>query len=458
MVSKQIAFSNVSLDKNKAYILYIGEFKHHKLCDFYIKPMRKYYGKAVEIIYIFKNYPPTYFDGSYILINPGLIEAMKKFKRPCFAKIYLKNVNELASNSPYIINLVKKILNNQKDLYISAFKDTPELTLHRKLSNVKLIGPKTKFFDFFDQKIDQREIIEVLGIPQPSWYLAPNRDDLLKLFSNHFKNKKAFVSHLHSHGGHGSFIINSRTQLLDHPNLKKQNRKYLISELINTKLSLAGEAIVANEKEVFFTAVTDQIMKNASFLGAIYPSKASPEIQKQIEKYVVKIGKYMGKHGYRGFVGVDFVVDTKDNLYFVEINPRLCGGTLARSYMHEVSKKKGFSSLPELGLKAVMKNTYGKTASKKTRNTNFSWGLLNVYAPIETITSEEFLPGCSAAEAFKEMKTTILDFRSKGTYYFEGGDLCRILSVKKSRAEVERELSKKKALVLKTLKQNYSPK
>jgi len=68
---------------------------------------------------------------------------------------------------------------------------------------------------------------------------------------------------------------------------------------VNYKDSPTSGAIVANKNEVFFSGVMDQIMKGSKNLGSIYPSKLNKKTQNKIEEYTIKIGKELGKRGFK---------------------------------------------------------------------------------------------------------------------------------------------------------------
>ena len=203
-MNEHLIYSNVKIDSKKKYMLYLGAFKYHKICRFFRKPLRKRYGKKIEIIYIFGNYPPSYFKGNYIVLNHKLKKIQKNINYRYYYDIGSKKLNKEVSESKHIKRLVKQILQNQKDLFIYPFKDTPELTLHKDLKNINLLGPKTSLFKKYSNKLFQHELADALDIPQPKWFLVHGRADLMTIYSKHMKGRKAFVSKLKGAGGSGS--------------------------------------------------------------------------------------------------------------------------------------------------------------------------------------------------------------------------------------------------------------
>ncbi len=451
-MSKDLVFSNVSIDEKKAYLLYLGEFRHHKICHFLKKPLKKYYNKNIGIIYIFKNLPSKTFRSKYIVINPGLKKAIDNYKQQCYYSITYEKLNKHISESPYIRVLIKKILKNQKDLYLIPYKDTPELTLHHKFKRVKLLGPSTSLFKKFDNKFFQHEIAQSINIPLPEWYLARNKNQLIKLFSKHFQKKGAFISRLHGYGGKYCAIVKSRQDISNHPRIKNKT-KYIISELIDIKVSPSIEVVLANENESFLTCVTDQILKQKMrYRGGIYPSKLNKKTLSLIEDYTKSVAKYLGRKNYKGYFGIDYMVDKNNKLYFSEINPRMTANTIEKIYTHELIKQKNFPSLPELELNAIINNTFGDTNPFITKKPNFRWGMMHIRILSSSLTTKDFPQKYSETEAFKKHKTVILDFPGKNIFFCNDSILCRVLAVKKTRKEVEKELNKTEKLILSSIK------
>ncbi len=53
-----------------------------------------------------------------------------------------------------------------------------------------------------------------------------------------------------------------------------------------------------------------------------YPKKISPKNQKKIQEILKKVEKEMLSAGYRGMLGVDFIITPKQRIYLIEINAR----------------------------------------------------------------------------------------------------------------------------------------
>lgn len=428
-----VVYSNVKYDSGYAYILFIGPFKYSPLPSFLLKKLRKYYGKEVRIIYIFPNHPPKYSNGEFMVINKELENCSRKYH----IKITTSQLNKQVSDSLKVKRLLKKILKNQKNLYIYPFKDTPDLTIHHGFEDVTLIGPKTDIFGRYGDKFFQHETADILGIPQPRWFLVPSKEDLIRIYKIRF-NKKAFITKLYGASGSGCAVVNSKKDLINHPNIDKEDCKYIIEDYIDFKDSPTTEAMVANENEVLFLGVMDQILNKFSYSGTIYPSKLNSKIKRDLRKYTLRLGKYLGRHGFRGFFSIDFVVDRRNRIYFSEVNPRVGGSTLEKIYAHEVTKKKNSPSLPELELRAVTRNTFGNISQKDIISPKFSWGVRKIKTPLP---KTEFTPEYSELKAFRNKRTITIPLTDLSKYSKKETETFKVVSVSDTRRSVEEELN-----------------
>jgi hypothetical protein len=452
-MAKTIVDSNVSLKKNKAYLLYIGGLKYLGICDFLKKPLKKHYNKDIEIIYIIPNLPACYFKGNYVVVNNKLAKLKNKTKS--YVALSASDFYKMVAKSNYVKNLINKLLKNQKDIFVQLYKDSKELNFLTKYQNLKILGPQIRIFDKYDDKLSQHVFADSLGIPVPKWQLAHGKKDLIKIYNKDWKGKKAFVSQLHSAGGAGCAVVSSKKEIKNHPHIKKENTLYIISDYVNYKDSPTSGAIVANKYEVFFSGMMDQIMKGYKNLGSIYPSKLNKKTQNLIENYTIRIGKELGKRGFKGFFSLDFVVSRAGKIYFSEINPRIGGTTLEKVYLHESTKEKGMPSLPELEFRAITKNTFGRLKSNKIKKGNFSWARYSIKCDKGAKILKEFLPEYSEKAAFQKKKTTVLCFPRKDITFKTGGFVCKIVSVKPSRKQVEKELKNTSKAILEHIQKPF---
>lgn len=128
-----------------------------------------------------------------------------------------------------------------------------------------------------------------------------------------------------SSGGFGTFYVSRENHMLDLLR-EASNELFIISPYIENSLSINVNALVGKKQIYHFPISLQIIEKNDNRLvyhGADYISaqNLSSDIQAKIQKYSELILEHIQSLGYRGIVGIDFIVKG-DNVYFQEINPR----------------------------------------------------------------------------------------------------------------------------------------
>lgn len=153
-----------------------------------------------------------------------------------------------------------------------------------------------------------------------------------------------------SSGGFGTFYAAKKEQTLN--TLREMyNELLIISPYVENGLSVNINAIVCNN-QIYLFPISLQIIENSNnrliYHGADYIAarNINSEIQVKIKKYSNVILEHVQSLGYRGIIGIDFIVKD-DNVYFQEINPRY----QASSFLIDASLiKKGYPGLSEMNL------------------------------------------------------------------------------------------------------------
>ena len=195
--------------------------------------------------------------------------------------------------------------------------------------------------------LNQHQIIETLNnktytrlwfnniVNVPPFTLMSKESCYYKIISTFFKSYSKFVIQKNiSSGGKGTFIFDS----VNENEIRKQLSEYelyLVSPYIDNSYSVNIHVCVTENKQIIFP-MSLQIIKNVDnkllYSGADYIEvKRIPEIQiKLINNIAQKIADQVSAIGYRGIMGIDFVL-TKEAIFFIEINPRFQGSSLPLS-------------------------------------------------------------------------------------------------------------------------------
>ncbi len=128
-----------------------------------------------------------------------------------------------------------------------------------------------------------------------------------------------------SSGGFGTFYLTPQNQMLS--KLKNSyNEVFIVSPYIAKSISVNINAIIYCKNIQLFPPSIQIVENNNNRLlyhGADYVAaqKLSSEIHQKIQNYSDIILQHIQTLGYRGIIGLDFIV-TDDNVYFQEVNPR----------------------------------------------------------------------------------------------------------------------------------------
>lgn len=134
-------------------------------------------------------------------------------------------------------------------------------------------------------------------------------------------NMEFIVQKLYSSGGEGTYIITSNS------NVKfDYTSEYLVSPYIKDSISLNVHIGIVNNKVIYFPPSIQIVIPNNNQLlyqGAdfICYESLSDKIKNSIKEKSIKIGNILCKKGYKGILGIDFLLSF-NSLYFMEINPR----------------------------------------------------------------------------------------------------------------------------------------
>lgn len=429
-----VIYTNVNIDPGKAYVMFVGDVKYAGLTPFLKRRLSSRYGKPVEVINVLPNMPPRHIGKNFIVANHELAEAAKNNGVKYFLPLDQIDIDRNASNSSYVKGIVKTILESQETLYINVFKNTPEMTLPDD-ERVHVIGPNPSLFTYFDDKINQKEIIEELSIPVPEGFVADSFEQLLKLYEEHFDGD-AFVSCANGFGGNGCALVSCRNDIFSEKFCGKE--RFIISELLKLDYSPCSIGIVANRDEVMYVSVSDQLMNGVNYAGNIYPTGIGSRHKEAIKKYTTMIGRFLGKNGYKGCFGVDWMIDNNDRLYFTEINPRKVGHIPEITFAYQEANPCSIS-IPELEFLAVANGTFSGVDVFQYRMPSMHWGVSAVKMNKGHRTGNRVPIGMKEEEVFRYSGMTVLEHPGENIVHLADGKLARIVAVAEASVDEPRQ-------------------
>ncbi len=280
--------------------------------------LEKKYNQKFEPIYVLQTIIKE-LPKNYIIINRELKGTKLK------NYILMRDPEDLVADfsiSPFIKNLIKKLSKKQERIFCYFFTTSFFSLKHPK---IKVIGPNPKLTTYLDSKKVQFNIFEELNLPHPNFNIFNNLNQVIK-----YKNSnKIIVYSNYNSGGYHSQIINEKIDFEKFAEKIIENKKegpFISVEFLDDVLLSPNVNAIITETKIKVLNITDQILDGNKYLGNIFPSIASENVNNKIVEITNKIGIYLQKLGFRGIFGCDFIVDDKENVFIVDLNPRRQGG------------------------------------------------------------------------------------------------------------------------------------
>jgi hypothetical protein len=452
----EILFSNFTYNPDYYYFLYVGELKTYSLNYFVQEALAHRIPKRqIRFISIIPDVCIQYNYANIIVINPFGDEELisdhsfvQNGKEPRQSwRIDTAKFMSAVSNSRIIRELIDRILERQNQLYINLYESVLEMTLDQ-IDRVSILGPDKYLSRQFNNKITQYKALEGI-VPLAEHKVCENRECLLRITADLRKSwiDGIFVSGAYSAAGINSAVTFNQSQV--EQKFGNTNDVYLISRFIPHQLDPTVLAVVANEDDVYIAGVADQVIVDGNrFIGSKFPSTVNDEQRTKLYDYTTEVGKMLGRKGYRGIFGCDYLVDNDGEVFFLEINARKQGTTLEFCFTLEQSLPEGSPMLPELEYYAVTENRFPPHLMEMNGNIrNIHWGTYNYKIEAKKLTTGYIPQNPYERETFRKVANgelikdfVILEHPGTNFLVMPGSFLARVVSVAKNRDDVDEGL------------------
>ncbi len=450
-----VIFSNFIYNPDCYYFLYIGDLKAYTLNAFVSETLQwRIPGKEIRFVAIVPDVCLQYNYANIIVINPEASADMianQNFagdgKKPIMScRISSKEFMTAVSDSPSVHKLIEKILDNQNQLYINMYESVVEMTLDH-IDRVSILGPDKYIAKHWNNKIVQYKELQGI-VPLIEGEVCKDRETLYKR-SVQLRQKYSdgiFVSAAYSAAGANSAVTYSHEEV---QSKFHEEGEYLITRYLPHILDPTVLAVVANENDVYIAGIADQhIIDGNKFVGSSFPSKVTEEQAQEMKEYTVTVGRVLGRGGYRGIFGCDYLIDDNDQIFFLEINARKQGTTLEFCFTLEQNLPEGAPMLPELEYFAVIENRFPPQTVEMTQNIRgIHWGTYNHKVMDERITTGYIPQNPYEREAFRKVARkelvkdfAILEHLGTNLKVMPGTFLARVVSVARSHEDVNEGL------------------
>jgi len=439
MNNVDVRFTNFEYDKNTLYFLFISELKAYGIGHFFKEALAKVWGVSkdkVEFITIAPDVFEQYNYDNLIILNELKDKQNRRKKHDDF-------ISEISNNS-YIHSVIDKVLENQDELFIYMFESSPFMTLDSR-DGVTLIGPSSEIVKKLSNKISLYEIFSNI-VPMANYSVSHGFKELMissqKLMQR--SGHPLFISLENSAAGANSIIAHSLEDIQKRFS-NNINDTFLVTEFISHVCDPTTLGVVINEEEIYIAGVADQRIDGTRFKGSTFPSKMSKKVQEEIIEQTRVVGKKMAKLGYRGIFGCDYIVTEKNEIYFIETNPRKQGTTMEFCCALKTQLPLGAPNLPEIEFYAVTESRRPpRMIEPDFFKTAIFWGTYN-YKIDNKLTTHSYLPQQrgeiemfqSVAKNKISKEFMILEHIGQDFFVNEGSFLGRVIATGKNYKDVE---------------------
>ncbi len=389
----KIIFNNFEYNPDKYYFLYVGELKTYGINLFLQYGLQKIISdREIDFFAIVPDVFEQYDYDNIIVVNPVVEDYIERSnrKKRVSCRITSREFYTAVSYNKEIQLILEKILKNQSNLYVYMYESSPYLKFLED-ERITLLGPDPYLVTEVNNKVYQYRVFSEF-IPVVEYRICYSFEELLETTKELRRDWEdgIFVSLEYSAGGSHSTIAYNQKEVIQR--FKGMDATYLVSRYIPHKYDPTVLGVVGNEEEVYIAGVADQLIVDGhKFTGSTYPSVLPQEVIARLGDYTREIGKRLGRLGYRGIFGCDYIVDEDMNIYFVEVNARKQGSTLEFCCTLENCLPPGAPNLAELEMCAVLENGFPKGVVEPEDCTSIHWGTYNFKVPTNTIT-EGYIP------------------------------------------------------------------
>lgn len=237
------------------------------------------------------------------------------------------------------------------DAYLNLLRFFEDRVIGWNVANLPITTNPLKLVKEIDSKNGFREIVVKLfprkNIKLPRGFICKTEDDVAKAISFFLNIGIGFVVKVHNgESGWGIKIIdNDAVQKLKENKVKDWLRElfkldptwkfapYIVEEFIPVDKTIGGgfpssEGHITDESFVFDYNCGQEVTKEGFFEGVVLSNDTVPEsVNTSVKIAMDTIGNELYSKGYRGIFDVDFAAGKDENLYILESNARITGGT-----------------------------------------------------------------------------------------------------------------------------------
>jgi len=249
-----------------------------------------------------------------------------------FVKIYLsdypsiteKNSGKLLSHPKVIDYISKKSKKNNLTPVIIPFKPSAKVDFLCQKNNWINASNSAPLNRFLEDKIKFAKLSQKYKLPTiPSSIDTFSQENFLK-YQKIYTSKLVLQTHF-GWAGNSTFSAEHWDEIKDKITLGvivKYTPFIKSSYSLLNNCCLTKYGLVQSPPALQYTGISPYTQNPFTTVGRQWPSMAPQKIINDINKITEKFGKIIQEIGYKGFFGLDFLIN-KNKVYLLECNPRL---------------------------------------------------------------------------------------------------------------------------------------
>ena len=273
--------------------------------------------------------------GQGVEFDYSTVHAIQTIKNAGYEAIIINNNPETVSTDyttsdklyfePLTVEDVMNIIDLEKPQgVIATLGGQTAINLAESLKdrNVKLIGTDLKAIERAEDRNEFEKVMEKLNLLRPKGKAVTKIEDGIKAAEEigyPVLVRPSFVL-----GGRAMQIVGDRKALKKYLTtavaIDKKNPVLVDKYIMGKELEVDA---VCDGKDVFIPGIMEHIEKTGIHSGdsiSVYPTfDISDEVKEKIIDYTIKLGKGIG---IIGLYNIQFIVDEKEDVYVIEVNPR----------------------------------------------------------------------------------------------------------------------------------------
>ncbi|WP_028574831.1 ATP-grasp domain-containing protein [Desulfonatronovibrio hydrogenovorans] len=451
---EDVLFSDLKLEDDTNYFLYIGEIKTDALNQFVKENLARIHNKKFDYISILPDVMESYPHKNVLVINPLARSLYAQTSKKFSCRMSAGDFAGVVSYSSTVLELVRMLVRKQGRLYVHVFESLPELSFTR-MPGVVLLGPGGQVASMWNNKLYQLQMLKD-AVPVIDYKVCSGVGEMVQGTTSALAEwtEGVFVSQPYSAAGTNSFIVRSMSDL--NSRLPLPQSTYFISRYVPHEHDPTVLGVVGNEDDVFIAAIADQEIEGGNmFRGSTFPSVLPYKDQLEIKEHTRMVGRVLGRSGYRGIFGCDYIVSNSGRIYFVEVNARKQGTTMEMCCTLENLLPQDAPTLMELEYFAVTENRLPENKMEiQEAISDLYWRTYNFKVDREVVT-KYFLPADEdERELFRQVKRNGVEYKmiimehvGHGCPVKPGTFLGRVVAVSRKREILDREIKMGKQLL-----------